>query len=115
MKRAIVAFGLFGLLSASLLAAADSAPTVSTAPSAGLCAAAAPAIPELPGVAPLFMQTACSAVATCPDGSQVSCSSGTWDLCDTFYGCSAPYPECGVRCLNNYRFCPGFNYNNCHC
>ena len=115
MKRAMAIFGLIGLLSAGLLAAADGAPAVAAGEPAGLCAATTPTSPDVPGFPPPVHLTTCSAVAYCPDGSQVSCSSGTWDLCETYYGCDYPYPECGVRCLNNFRFCSGFNYNNCHC
>ncbi len=114
MKRAIATFGLIGLLSASLLAAAD-APAVAVGEPAGLCVASIPTNPGQPGFPTPDQRTTCSAVAYCAGGSQVSCSSGTWDLCETFYACSYPYAECGVRCLNNFRFCPGYNYSTCSC
>ena len=117
MKRAIVLFGLVGLLSAALLAASDGAPASApeTGKPAGLCTASTPASPGLSGTPRPVWRIACSASASCPDGSQVSCSSGTWDLCETFFDCSFPYSECGVRCLNTFRFCPGYNTNNCSC
>jgi len=117
MKRAIATFGLVGLLCAGLLAASDGAPVSAAAAGqpAGLCAASTPASPGLSGVPRPVQRTTCSAAASCPDGSQVSCSSGTWDLCETFYACSFPYSECGVRCLNTFRFCPGYNWSSCSC
>jgi hypothetical protein len=115
MQRAIAIFGLVGLLSAGLLAASDGAPAAAAGEPAGLCAASTPTIPDLAGFPKPVQRTMCTAVAQCPNGSQVSCFSGTWDLCETFYACSFPYSECGVRCLNNFRFCPGYNTSNCSC
>jgi hypothetical protein len=116
MKRAVAVFGLIGLLSAGLLFAAEGAPTIEAGePTAGLCAVSTPTSPGLLGFPAPVLRVTCTAAAYCPDGSQVSCFSGTWDLCETYYGCSFPYPECGVRCLNNFRYCPGFNSSNCSC
>ncbi|HWM92690.1 MAG TPA: hypothetical protein VN493_18135 [Thermoanaerobaculia bacterium] len=116
MKRAIATFGLIGLLTASFLAAEDGAPAAAVGEPAGLCAASTPTSPELTGFLPRpHQRVTCSAAVTCPNGSQVSCFSGTWDLCETFYDCSFPYAECGVRCLNNFRYCPGYNQSNCSC
>jgi hypothetical protein len=115
MKRVIATFGLVGLLSAALLAASDGASVSAAGEPAGLCAASTPASLGLPGFLRPVQRTTCSATAFCSDGSQVSCSSGTWDLCETFSDCSFPYSECGVRCLNTFRFCPGYNTSNCSC